>query len=428
MNRTADHERELVTPPSVAFDVLPSAPAAAPAVPDRQRVRRRRVAMSALALGGFGIGTTEFVSMGLLPDMATSMSVSEPSAGHLISAYALGVVVGAPVIAALAARVPRRILLLALMVAFTLGNLGTVFAPSFHELMASRFVAGLPHGAYFGVAALVAAHLADPGKRAKSVAMVMMGLSVANVVGVPAATWIGQAFGWRSAFGIVAVIGALTVTALAVWLPRLDSMPTTDTRTELGAFRRTQVWMTLFVGMVGFGGMFAVYTYIATTLTDVSGLSKAAVPVALMIYGLGMVAGNFLGGWIADRMLVPGLFLAMTSVAVSLAVFVAAAHNPVTALIVVFLIAASGSAIVPGLQTRLMDVAADAQTLAASLNHAAFNFANALGAALGGAVIAAGFGYTAPAVVGAGLAIAGIAVLATSVAMQRRTDARAVVV
>ncbi|KQU31355.1 MFS transporter [Rhodococcus sp. BP-316] len=380
--------------------------------------------MLALALGGFGIGTTEFVSMGLLPEMATTMGVSEPSAGHLISAYAVGVVVGAPVIAALAARVPRRTLLLALMVAFTLGNLGTVFAPSFHELMASRFVAGLPHGAYFGVAALVAAHLADPGARAKSVAMVMMGLSVANVVGVPAATWIGQAFGWRSAFGIVAVIGALTVTALAVWLPRLDSMPTTNPRTELGAFRRTQVWMTLFVGMVGFGGMFAVYTYIATTLTDVAGLSKAAVPLALMIYGLGMVVGNMAGGWIADRMLVPGLFLAMTSVAVSLAVFVAAAHNPVTALIVVFLIAASGSAIVPGLQTRLMDVAADAQTLAASLNHAAFNFANALGAALGGAVIAAGFGYTAPAVVGAGLAIAGIAVLATSVAMQRRTDAR----
>lgn len=262
--------------------------------------------MLALALGGFGIGTTEFVSMGLLPEMATTMGVSEPSAGHLISAYAVGVVVGAPVIAALAARVPRRTLLLALMVAFTLGNLGTVFAPSFHELMASRFVAGLPHGAYFGVAALVAAHLADPGARAKSVAMVMMGLSVANVVGVPAATWIGQAFGWRSAFGIVAVIGAITVTALAVWLPRLDSMPTTNPRTELGAFRRTQVWMTLFVGMVGFGGMFAVYTYIATTLTDVAGLSKAAVPLALMIYGLGMVVGNMAGGWIADRMLVPG--------------------------------------------------------------------------------------------------------------------------
>ncbi|MGB3772639.1 MAG: MFS transporter [Rhodococcus sp. (in: high G+C Gram-positive bacteria)] len=381
--------------------------------------------MVALALGGFGIGTTEFVSMGLLPDMAAAMSVSEPNAGHVISAYAVGVVVGAPVIAALSARMPRRLLLLVLMVAFTLGNLGTVFAPSFHELMASRFVAGLPHGAYFGVAALVAAHMADPGKRAKSVAMVMMGLSVANVVGVPAATWIGQAFGWRSAFGIVAVIGALTVTALAMWLPRLDSMPTTDPRTELGAFRRSQVWMTLLVGMVGFGGMFAVYTYIATTLTDVAGLSKAAVPLGLMIYGLGMVVGNYAGGWLADRMLIPGLFLAMSAVATSLAVFVAAAHNPITALIVVFFIAASGSAIVPGLQTRLMDVAADAQTLAASLNHAAFNFANALGAALGGAVIAAGFGYTAPAVVGAGLALAGIAVLATSVAMQRRTDLHA---
>ncbi|SFA41948.1 MFS transporter, DHA1 family, inner membrane transport protein [Rhodococcoides kroppenstedtii] len=408
-----------MTPPSVAVLAADALPVTDVEVA-RSRRRRRTGAMLALALGGFGIGTTEFVSMGLLPEMAGSMAVSEPTAGHVISAYALGVVVGAPVIAALAARVPRRLLLLALMVGFTAGNLGTVFAPSFHELMASRFVAGLPHGAYFGVAALVAAHLAEPGKRARSVALVMMGLSVANVVGVPAATWMGQAVGWRSAFAVVAVIGALTVAALAVWLPRLDALPTTDTRTELGAFRRPQVLLTLLVGMVGFGGMFAVYTYIATTLTDVTGLSKAAVPLGLAIYGLGMVVGNYVGGWLADRMLVRGLFVAMTAVAVVLAGFVVAAHHPVSALITVFLIAAAGSSIVPGLQTRLMDVAADAQTLAASMNHAAFNFANALGAALGGAVISAGLGYTAPAAVGAGLAVAGLVVLSVSVALDKR--------
>ncbi len=392
------------------------------------RSTRRRLAMLALSIGGFGIGTTEFASMGLLPEMATAMNVSEPTAGHLISAYALGVVVGAPAIATLTARVPRRMLLIALMVAFTAGNLGTVFAPSFYELMGSRFVAGLPHGAYFGIAALVAAHLAEPGKRAKAVAMVMMGLSVANVVGVPAATWLGQSYGWRSAFGIVAVIGALTVTALIMWVPRLDGMPTTNPITELGALRRSQVWMTLFVAVVGFGGMFAVYTYIASTLTDVSGLAAALVPVALMIYGLGMVTGNYFGGWLADRLMLRGTFVGLTAMAVFLALFVLAAHNAVTALILLFLIGASGASIVPGLQTRLMDVAEDAQTLAASLNHAAFNLANALGAILGGAVIAAGFGYTAPAAVGAVLAVAGIAVLATAMWMQRRTDAKVLAV
>lgn len=379
--------------------------------------------MLALSIGGFGIGTTEFASMGLLPDIATTMGISEPSAGHMISAYALGVVVGAPTIAALAARVPRRMLLLALMVAFTLGNLGTVFAPSFNELVASRFVAGLPHGAYFGVEALVAAHLAEPGKRAKAVAMVMMGLSVANVVGVPVATWIGQALGWRSAFALVAVIGLLTVSALVLWMPRLDAMPTTSPITELGALRRGQVWMTLFVGIVGFGGMFAVYTYIASTLTDVAGLARALVPVALMIYGLGMVAGNYAGGWLADKYKLKGTFIGLAATAVSLAVFVVAAHNPVTALLLVFLIGASGSSVVPGLQTRLMDVAEDAQTLAASLNHAAFNLANAIGAAVGGAVIAAGLGYTAPAAVGSGLAVAGLGVLSVAMWMEKRSAA-----
>ncbi|WP_167330141.1 MFS transporter [Rhodococcoides fascians] len=379
--------------------------------------------MLALSIGGFGIGTTEFASMGLLPDIATTMGISEPSAGHMISAYALGVVVGAPTIAALAARVPRRMLLLALMVAFTLGNLGTVFAPSFNELVASRFVAGLPHGAYFGVAALVAAHLAEPGKRAKAVAMVMMGLSVANVVGVPVATWIGQALGWRSAFALVAVIGLLTVSALVLWMPRLDAMPTTSPITELGALRRGQVWMTLFVGIVGFGGMFAVYTYIASTLTDVAGLARALVPVALMIYGLGMVAGNYAGGWLADKYKLKGTFIGLAATAVFLAVFVVAAHNPVTALLLVFLIGASGSSVVPGLQTRLMDVAEDAQTLAASLNHAAFNLANAIGAAVGGAVIAAGLGYTAPAAVGSGLAVAGLGVLSVAMWMEKRSAA-----
>ncbi|TQF66115.1 MFS transporter [Rhodococcus spelaei] len=376
--------------------------------------------MLALALGGFGIGTTEFVAMGLLPEMAGSLGISEPTAGHVISAYALGVVVGAPLIAAATARVPRRTLLIALMVAFTIGNAASVFAPSYAALTAARFVAGLPHGAYFGVAALVAAHLAEPGRRAKAVSMVMMGLSVANVVGVPVAAWLGQTLGWRSAFALVAVIGVTTVVSLVAWIPPLDAMPTTNPVTELGALGRLQVWMTLIMGMVGFGGMFAVYSYISTTLTDLSGLPRSFVPVALMLYGLGMVVGNFVGGHLADRALMKGLAVSMAALAAILALFVLAVHNPVTALVFVFLIGVAGSAMVPALQTRLMDVAADAQTLAASLNHAALNIANAFGAWIGGVVIAAGFGYAAPAAVGAMLAVAGLAVLAGAVLLPRR--------
>ncbi|WP_064066491.1 MFS transporter [Rhodococcus ruber] len=392
-----------------------AAPVAAPAAATTPDARPRRArAMWALALGGFGIGTTEFVAMGLLPDIATGLGVSEPTAGHVVSAYAAGVVVGAPLIAALTARLPRKALLIALMIAFTVGNAATVLAPSYGLLVASRFVAGLPHGAYFGVAALVAAHLAGRGQRARAVALVMMGLSVANVVGVPVASWLGMALGWRSAFALVAVIGTVTVAAIAAWVPAL-AIRTTSVRTELGALRRGQVWMTLAVAMIGFGGVFAVYTYISTTLTDVAGVSKALVPVALMLFGLGMVLGNVVGGRVADRALVPGIFTTMTTLAVLLAVFVAAAHNPYTALAMVFLLGAGCAAVGPGLQIRLMDVAEDAQTLAASLNHAAFNLANAFGAWIGGAVIAAGFGYTAPAAVGAVLALGGVAVLALAV-------------
>ncbi|MFC3964667.1 MFS transporter [Nocardia jiangsuensis] len=380
-------------------------------------------AVLAMALGGFGIGTTEFVTMGLLPDIAGAMNVSEPTAGHAVSAYALGVVIGAPVIAAAFARVPRKKLLVGLMVAFTIGNLATVLAPSYGPLVAARFVAGLPHGAYFGVASLAAASLAPAGQRAKAVAAVMLGLSVANVVGVPAATWLGQAFGWRSAFVVVAVIGLATVAALLRFVPPLTGIVTTNPLTELSALRRPQVLLTLAVGAIGFGGMFAVYTYVATTLTDVAGLGAGLVPLVLALFGVGMVIGNIAGGFLADRGVDRSIFLGMIAMVVILAGFVAAAHNPVTAAIGALLVGASGAALAPGLQTRLMDVAADAQTLAAALNHAALNIANAAGAWLGGLVIAAGYGYTAPAAVGAALAISGVLLFAITVALARRAPA-----
>jgi MFS transporter, DHA1 family, inner membrane transport protein len=382
----------------------------------------RRLAVLALALGGFGIGTTEFVAMGLLPDIATGLGITEPTAGHVISAYALGVVVGAPLIAALTARIPRKPLLLGLMAVFTLGNLASVFAPSYGTLMAARFVAGLPHGAYFGVAALVAAHLMGQQNRAKAVAHVLSGLTVATVVGVPVASWLGQTLGWRSAFALVVAVGLVTLTALSFWLPaQLQTMRSSSPLTELGALRRVQVWLALLVGMIGFGGMFAVYTYISTTLTDVAGLSRSLIPLALMVFGVGMVVGNLVGGRLADRSVVRALYLSIGSLAITLAVFVFASHNAVTALVTLFGIGLTGAAVGPALQTRLMDVAHDAQTLAAALNHSALNIGNATGAWVGGLVIAAGFGYTAPAAAGVALAAAGLVVLTLSVLLQRRT-------
>nr|WP_232236348.1 MFS transporter [Nocardia sp. BMG51109] len=377
-------------------------------------------AVLAMALGGFGIGTTEFVTMGLLPDVAQAMNVSEPTAGHAVSAYALGVVVGAPVIAAVCARMPRKRLLIALMVAFTVGNAASMLAPSFETLILARFVTGLPHGAYFGVASLAAATLAPAGQRAKAIAAVMLGLSAANVVGVPAATWLGQNLGWRDAYLVVAVIGLATVFAIAKFVPQLTGIRVTDPRTELGALRRSQVLLTLLVGAVGFGGMFAVYTYVTTTLTDVAGMPVGLVPLVLALFGLGMVAGNIVGGVLADRGVDGSVFAVLVAMIVILAGFVAAAHNPYTAGVGIFLVGACGSALSPGLQTRLMDVAHDAQTLAAALNHAALNIANAAGAWLGGVVIAAGLGYTAPAMVGAGLAVAGLLLFTITVLLARR--------
>jgi DHA1 family inner membrane transport protein len=382
----------------------------------------RWLAIMALAIGSFAIGTTEFVAMGLLPDIASSLDITEPIAGHVISAYALGVVVGAPVIASLTAHVPRKVLLLGLIALFTLGNLASVLAPSYETLMAARFVSGIPHGAFFGIAALAAAHLMGPKNRAKAVAHVMSGLTVATVLGVPLASFLGQHFGWRSAFGLVVVLGLVTLTAIWHWLPDLRSMHVTSALTELSALRRPQVWLALLLGMVGFGGMFAVYTYVATTLTDVSGLSRGLVPLGLMMFGIGMVVGNLVGGKIADISVVKALYGSLVSLGAMLALFVWAVHNPWTALLGLFLIGASGSAIGPALQTRLMDVAHGAQTLAAALNHSALNIANAAGAWIGGLVIAAGYGYTAPAGAGALLAVAGLVVLTISVLLQRWTE------
>jgi MFS transporter, DHA1 family, inner membrane transport protein len=408
-----------VTPPAtlVGDRTQPTAPVATTSAPAPQNPPLR-LALLALALGGFAIGTTEFVAMGLLPQIAAGVDISIPTAGHVISAYALGVVVGAPVLAGLGAKLPRRTLLVALMVAYAVGNVLSAVATSYPTLMGARFLTGLPHGAYFGVASLVAADLAPPGLKARAVSRVLLGLSVANVVGVPFATWLGQTFGWRVAFVGAAILAALTVAGVLRAVPHAPADRAATLRRELTALRRPQVLLAVATGAVGGGGMFAVYSYISPILTDRAGLALAAVPLILAVWGCGMVAGNLLAGRLMDwapRRAMIGAFLAM---AVLFATFAFTSASPVAAPITVFFLGMS-LMLPTGLQMRLMGVAGDAQTLAAALNHSAFNMANALGAWLGGIVLAAGLGLTAPMVVAVGLSLAGLGIFSLSLWLEK---------
>lgn len=378
------------------------------------------LAVLALAMGGFAIGTTEFVTMGLLPQIADGVGTSIPSAGHVISAYAAGVVVGAPVLAYLGARLPRRALLIALMAAFVVGNAASALAANYELLALARFAAGLPHGAYFGVASLVAATMATPERRGRAVAMVMLGLSVANVIGVPAATWLGQGLGWRSAYWTVTVLGLVTMALVAAFVPSSPGDPEATGRRELRAFASPQVWLTLLVGAIGFGGFFAIYSYIAPTVTEVGGLHESAVPVFLLVLGLGMVAGTWVAGELADWSVFRSLLGSSLGMAAALLLFFATAPYGWVSLPVVFAISLIGSVLVVNLQLRLMGVAGEAQTLGAAMNHASLNVANALGAWLGGLVIAAGYGYRAPALVGVLLSLGGFVVLVASARLHLR--------
>jgi MFS transporter, DHA1 family, inner membrane transport protein len=381
------------------------------------------LSLLALAMGGFAIGTTEFMAMGLLPQVADGVDVSIPSAGHLISAYALGVVVGAPVLAFFGARLPRRGLLVALMTAYAAANALSAVAGSFGLLLLSRFLGGVPHGAYFGVASLVAASLAPRGREGRAVAMVMIGLSVANVVGVPAATWMGQTLGWRSAFWVAAALAMLTAALVTLFVPSCPGDADATGRRELRLFAEPQAWLTLLAGAIGFGGMFALYSYIAKVVTEVGGLEDGAVPVFLLAFGLGMVAGTFVAGALADWSVFRSLLGSSLAMAVLLLTYAALAPAGWWALIPAFLVAVASSVLVVNLQLRLMSVAGEAQTLGAAMNHSSLNIGNALGAWIGGLVIAAGWGYRAPAVVGAGLALAGLGVLLLSATSARRTAA-----
>ncbi|WP_249198356.1 MFS transporter [Gluconobacter cerinus] len=383
-----------------------------------QAPRGLAFAQIVLGLGGLFIGTGEFASMGLLPDMAASTHVSVPQAGNLISAYALGVVLGSPLLAVLTARMERRQVLMMLAAIVFVGNVASAIVPGFFGLGVARFLAGLPHGAYYGTASIVAAAMVPPSKRAQAIGHVMLGLAAANLIGVPAATWLGQAFGWRSTFGVVGA-GGLLLTFLLLWaLPMIDAEADASPMKELSAFRRPQIWLTLAVATVGFGGMFAVYSYITPTLTHAAHVSVHHVPLYLALWGLGMVVGNIVGGWAADRALIPAIFGILVWNAVFLSVFYFTATDPLSAAVTLFLIGV-GFALVPALQARLMDVAQDAQALAAAMNHSAFNLSNAIGAWTGGMAISAGLGWPSTGLVAGGLAIGGLAMMILSCAVAR---------
>ncbi len=382
--------------------------------------RHTLLATIALILGGVGIGITEFVTMGLLPQIAQGLHASIPQAGYAISAYAVGVVVGAPVLAAWGAPRPRKGLLLGLAAAIVVGNVLSALAPTYETLLVARVLAGVPHGAYFGVASLVAIDLSPPGQSGRAVGRVMLGIPIANLVGVPLVTWMGQAIGWRSGYWTVAVVALAATALIAVFVPHSDPPDGASVWNELRAFGSVQVALTFLAGSIGFGGMFAMYSYVAPLITDVSGATEAMVPIALFAFGLGGLLGNTVGGRLADWSILRSIVLSSMAMAVVLVALALTARWFVAAVALIFLASAVAGCLAVAVMMRLITVARSAQTLGAASSHASLNIANALGAWLGGVVIARGHGYTAPSLVGAALALGGLAVFGLSILKHRR--------
>ncbi|PVE98252.1 MFS transporter [Microbacterium sp. TPD7012] len=378
------------------------------------------VGLIALAIGAFGIGLTEFVIMGLLPEVATEYGVTESAAGWLISGYALAVVVGALLLTAATTRLPRKPVLLGLLVLFILGNALTALAPDYGTAMIGRIIAALCHGAFFGIGSVVAAGLVAPEKKAGAIAIMFTGLTAANVFGVPFGTFLGQEFGWRSTFWTISAIGVLAfigIAALVPALPRPDQ--SISLRQELRAFRSGQVWFSLTVTILAFGGMFGAFTYIAYTLTEVSGFASSAVPWLLVLFGGGLVLGNWLGGRLADRAIDRTLIVFIAALVVVLALFAFFASSGIATIVALFLMGGFGFGTVPGLQSRVMQYAGGAPTLASGANIGAFNVGNALGAWAGGVGISAGLGYTSPIWLGAIITAVALVVMLIAAARTR---------
>jgi DHA1 family inner membrane transport protein len=375
----------------------------------------------ALALGAFAIGTTEFATMSLLPMLAQGLHIDAPTAGNAISAYALGVVIGAPLFAVLGARLARRTLLISLMGMFAVGNWLSALAPTYHAMLFFRFISGLPHGAYFGAAALIASTLVPESRRMAAVGKVFLGLTFATIVGVPFADWLGQAVGWRWSLGLVGLLGLAAMIMVRLFAPLAPATADASPLRELGALWRPQVWLTLGIGAIGFGGLFAVYTYLADILGAVTHVAVAQVPLVLGVFGIGLTVGNIVVPMFASRAPVRTIGILLVWSAVSLAIFPLVAMN-VWAVSVDVVMIGMGGALATVLQTRLMDVAGDAQALAAALNHSAFNTANALGPFLAGLAIAGGYGWSSPGWVGSSLATVGWLLWVISALAERKRN------
>ena len=362
-----------------------------------------------LALGGLSIGTTEFVIMGLLPDIADSLQVSIPEAGYLISSYALGVVIGAPILVAFSSKYPPKKTLISLMILFTLFNGLSAIAPEYYSLLSFRFLSGLPHGAFFGVGAVVATKLAEEGKQAQSIAAMFSGLTVANLAMVPLVNYIGQVFSWRLAFGIVAILGLLTILFLILWLPHLKNLRNVGLRQELEFFKTIKAWYIISIAGIGFGGLFSWFSYIAPLLTEVSGFSSENISYIMVLAGAGMVIGNYLGGILADKLnpIKATALLLLLMVIVLLLVFLLS-ENKIASLILTFICGALSMAAGSPLNILMLRAAKNSDMMAAAFMQAAFNIANSLGAFLGGIPLSLGLTYNYPSLMGVVLAGLGL--------------------
>jgi DHA1 family arabinose polymer transporter-like MFS transporter len=366
--------------------------------------------LAPLALGGFGIGMTEFVMMGILPDIATDLAITIPQAGYLIAAYAMGVVVGAPTLVALMARQAPKTVLVWFMMLFTLTNALSALAPNFHVLLVGRFLAGLPHGAFFGVGAVVASRLADKGKVAAAVASMFTGLTLANVVGVPLGTWLGHNASWRLVFVVVAAIGIATVLLLKRWVPHIDATPSPGFRHDLKIFKRPGLWLAMLITSIGTGGFFASFSYIAPLLTEMAHFQPGTIPLIMTLVGVGMTVGVILGGKLADKVApIKSVVILLAIMTTLLILNGLLAHSKPAIMFLAFATGANALALGPSIQMLLMDHSRDAEMLGSSLGQSGFNIGNALGAFLGGIPLTLGYSYASPQWVGAGLALVGMA-------------------
>lgn len=375
----------------------------------------------ALLLGGLGIGITEFVMMGLLPDIAKDLAISIPQAGHLISAYALGVVIGAPLLVLIAGKYPPRNILIFLMIIFTVFNGLSAFAPGYTSLFISRLLAGLPHGAFFGVGSVVASRLAPKGKEAQSIAIMFAGLTIANIAGVPLGTYIGHNYSWRLSFAVIVLVGLITIASLKYWMPNLPASKENSLKTQLKFFQSSRSWLMILMISIGTGGLFAWYSYIAPLMTEVSGFSANSMTYILMVAGFGMLLGNFIGGRLADIVSpAKASLILLTTMAITLVIVYFVSFNPILSLIMTFVTGAVAFALAPSIQMLMINTAKGSEMLAASTSQASFNIGNALGAFLGGLPLAAGYNYTSPSLVGALMALTG-GVVAWVIVVQSRT-------